>query len=249
MTNSNQREFVGHTLKLLGNYAKKYTGDVLYSDLKTLQKGDFYFLGVNPGGKSGEGKKIEETLSCTNEGSKNFYVDDCSNGQQVAGATRLQKNAKALFRAIFKELASPKTPPADRDDVIREVLCTNLIFRNTKGEKEIAPSDVCSCWGVHEYLLNIVQPKWIIAYGKRPYTEISNRLGLHDFVDPADADHGTWKFRAARKGGTAGDSWKENVVLIGIPHLSRYSFWNSEDKRQSDRLHALLTYIRTLPWH
>lgn len=248
MTKDDQLQFVDEMLETLDQYAKDNSGDVLYSGLQTLQKGDFYFLGVNPGGKSGMGKKIEETLSYTDEGSKNFYVDDCSNGQQVAGATRLQKNAKAFFRALFKELANPKTPPADRDDVIREVLCTNLVFRNTNGEKEILPSDVCSCWKVHKYLLNIVRPKWIIAYGKRPYLEIKKELEL-DECTQADAHHGTWQFRAARRKSPTSVAWQQRVVLIGAPHFSRYSLWNPEDAQQCKRLNGLLTFIKDPLWH
>ncbi len=75
---------------------------------------------------------------------------------------------------------------------------------------EVAPE----CWKVHELILEIIKPRAIITFGRKPFDFVSVKLGASNFCE-IRADHSTWTCRAARD--------KNGRVLIGLPHLSPYA--------------------------
>lgn len=216
-------QFLQAAVRLLGDYAN-FSGDVLYSAMRTLAPGRFYFLGINPGGRP-DGARIAETVACTDE--SNQYLDACwATGNRkvayAAGRAPLQQRCRSLFKHL--KHASGLNEP------ITDVLCTNLIFRTAQSVSKLKPTsaEMDASWSVHEYMLGIVQPKVIIAYGKWPFDEFTKRLTLRP-DRPAPAGHGTWKLRSARgKCRWPNSAGECHAVLIGLPHLSRYAICDQE---------------------
>lgn len=180
------------------------SGSILYSAPGTLKKGDYYFLGLNPGGSEKDIKDtIEDSLNgLQEESSSNDYLDQkwgTEDRKYEVGKHPLQKNALLLFEELGVDL--------------REVCSSNLIFcRSTREGGCDYPRNAHTCWPIHEMIIDIVQPRVIITFGKKPFEFILEKLNLKE-SDSFYSGHGNWSCRSATGAKT----------LIGLPHLSRYS--------------------------
>lgn len=181
-------------------------GGVLYSSHETLQPGDVYLLGFNPGGSGNRplGESIDSMLSY----SDNAYIDECwANGVGTweAGKSPLQERICWL-------LTSMGLNP-------REVCAANLIFLQSRNASGINYSLAKRCWVVHEAILKVVKPKLILAFGNSnvsPYAYLRAMFGGEEESMPAG--HGSWlikRFRCEIDG--------RPTYIVGLPHLSRYS--------------------------
>ena len=121
------------------------SGTILYSSCETLKPGDYYFLGVNPGGSPEETKEtiqstLEELGALTKAAYENAYLDQCWCGKEgCAGCCRpLQKR----FRFLFKDVL----------EVDPRVVCaTNLIFQRSRSERDAGGWELAkTCWPVHD---------------------------------------------------------------------------------------------------
>jgi hypothetical protein len=182
------------------------SGTILYSSCETLKPGDYYFLGVNPGGSPEETKEtIQSTLEELGGTYKNAYLDQCWCGKEgCVGCCRpLQKRFKFLFQDVL--------------EVCPRIVCaTNLIFQRSRVEGELKkPRELSErCWPVHDVILKIIQPRAIITFGKLPFDFIWEQL--HGSPPSAEASgHGKWQWRSS--------TLETGQVLIGLPHLSRYA--------------------------
>jgi hypothetical protein len=185
------------------------SGTILYSSCETLKPGDYYFLGVNPGGSPEETKEtiqstLEELGALTKAAYENAYLDQCWCGKEgCAGCCRpLQKR----FRFLFKDVL----------EVDPRVVCaTNLIFQRSRSERDAGGWELAkTCWPVHDVILKIVQPRVIITFGRLPFEFIRERLsGTHPTAERSG--HGNWQWRSSKL--------ETGQVLIGLPHLSRYA--------------------------
>ncbi len=206
-------------------------GAILYTSLKTVQKGDFYILGLNPGGnddytlpkklkcnapepskKMTIGKSLESCCDENyNEYSKSWL---CTRG---AGNMPLQLNLKNFTRNILHK-------------DIKDICCTNLIFKTTKSQNDVAfHNEADACWEVHKMILEVIQPKLIIAYGNgdiSPYEYLHCKLNSNkkDDVPSYDADQGNYRIK-----GFKGTLDGRDTYVLGLPHLSRY--WVNNDKK------------------
>lgn len=218
-------------------------GAILYTSFKTVQKADFYILGLNPGGnddytlpkklkcnapepskKMTIGKSLE---SCRAE-NYNEYSETwiCTRG---AGNMPLQLNLKNFTRNILHK-------------DIKDICCTNLIFRTSKNQDSLAfRNEADACWGIHKMLLDVIQPKLIIAYGnsdKSPYEYLHCKLNSikKDDEPSHDADQGNYRIK-----GFKGTLDGRDTYVLGLPHLSRY--WVNNDKKYGAIGEFLSTFI------
>lgn len=138
-------------------------GAVLYSDLASIRRGRFYLIGINPGGHGG--KPIRETVYAPD--GTNSYADECwkrspspsEDFDPITGRLRpdqrdnMQKRICNLFDALGE-------PPHD-------VLSTNLAFARSPELAKLRANREWfhRCWPVHQALLQVVRPEWIIMLG------------------------------------------------------------------------------------
>ncbi len=146
----------------------KLSGKFLYSDHKTLKKGNLYLLGTNPGGEPLNDyehtiiKNIEDTEErIQNREAELFndYLSDTDWAKQGQG--RLPKKLIPLFQPNM----SDKNVTA-----FRKVCASNLILRRTKDtsgfDKESFKEEANLYWPIHQYLIcNIVDPDIIVVFG------------------------------------------------------------------------------------
>ena len=176
-------------------------GAVLYSSCGTLQHGNFYFLGLNPGGAGGE--TIAASLDALSDKKSNAYRDESwenKRGKFKCGAHPLQRNACRLFEAL--------------ETRVEDVCASNLIFSRSRGERGAGyPEKAEICWPVHQLILEIVRPRAILTFGRQPFNFIAEKLRAGSLFE-GPSGYGNWKFRI--------DHVPPTLVLIGLPHLSRF---------------------------
>jgi len=136
------------------------SGSVLYSGDETIKKGDWYFLGSNPGGHEDEkgADKIEDQLLKENKPKSfnEYYEGEWTNSLH-------QENIKNFFNDLNLDL--------------KKILSTNLCFVRSpmeskykslsreKTSRQQRNEDNQKCWTIHEYLLSEVNPRFIICNG------------------------------------------------------------------------------------
>lgn len=191
----------------LANYLEM-SGAILYSSHQTLQKGDIYLLGFNPGGGEDEplAKAIDGMLSATG----NAYLDQDWSGPRRTygkGGAPLQKRVSWLLDALGYEPG--------------RVCASNLIFMRSRSSAMIPFDYADICWPVHQAVLDVVRPKLILAFGnsaRSPYAYLKGRFG-DSREDEIHAGHGNWKVKGCsllvREG--------QRIYLAALPHLSYYS--------------------------
>ncbi|MFL5739898.1 MAG: hypothetical protein ACJ75B_06745 [Flavisolibacter sp.] len=174
-------------------------GSFLYSSINTLKKGDYYLLGINPGGSGGQ--TLKSSLDNLPKKLSNDYDDDWSETKKYTpGGAPLQNRLRSLF--------------ADVNVSLENVCATNLVFIKSKNQKGIAIWELAEkCWPVHRLFLNIVEPKYIITFGKITFQFISKKNQLQQLTT-IPSGHGNWKVQIAYK--------PDFPTLIGFPHFSRY---------------------------
>jgi hypothetical protein len=201
------------------------SGSVLYSSYETLRPGEFYLLGLNPGGDPDKQKEdtIRKHLESLPGNTKNAYIDEYwepyRKGEE--GEAPLQKRLYHLFNKFGCD--------------IKNVCASNLIFlrsRNSGGSGY--PEIANKCWDVHEKIINIVRPKCIIVFGNSavsPYQYIYNKFKPNCDVQSINSGHGKWLCKVFRT-----SILGLNVVVAGLPHMSRYAI---------DRHDAVIDWVKS----
>lgn len=133
-------------------------GQILYSGIDTLKKGEFYFLGYNPAADGTNRILSELPLGMMNWSA---FTKQCWNrkccGQficrhQRGGRARHQKNVVRIMNELRL--------------VPEETFATNLMFAESATADELDVHDLLDpCWRVHQQLLAIVRPKFIVCLG------------------------------------------------------------------------------------
>ena len=193
------------------------SASLLYSTHETICPGEVYFMGLNPGGDSGSGPRLEESIDASLTRTVNAYLVPWGNevnDNSGKGEYPLQRRVQWLFQQLGLNLEN--------------TLCTNLVFIQSKGEKEIMGQGLeDDCWPVHEALLSIVKPRLILVYGNSgfsPFVYLHSRFGGE--IRYQLADHGDWNLKAFK---TTIDG--RETAVVGLPHLSRY---NPMDQKRAD---------------
>lgn len=185
-------------------------GSILHSGSETLCKGDYYFLGYNPGGNHHD-YLIKDELTNLLTKTKHRYLDE--QFEQAGhlfevGQAPLQKNFKQLFNALAID---PRT-----------VLCTNLIFFHSRRSNGVNYQiDAAKCWPVQQALLALVQPKIIICNGNSnsssAYSYLYQRLPHKQPQQLLNTPYSTAYIKTFTT-----IIAQQRVKVIGIPHLSRF---------------------------
>lgn len=194
-------------LNELPEHVLSRSGAVLYSGASTLKKGDVYILGVNPGGDPARttGTVSQSLVALPTNKTNAYFATDWGQGGSQAP---LQRRLHLLSATIGQDLES--------------ICASNAVFMRSRAVTGINFwADAETCWPVQQMILDIVQPRLIIAFGnsrRSPYAFLRNKLAPDCVQEPVDAEHGNWKCWGfeARVGG-------RNVYVAGFPHLSRYS--------------------------
>jgi hypothetical protein len=205
------------------------SGKVIYSSAKTVQQGDIYFLGINPGGTPHSDEpqnRIEASLNGLNQKTDHDFLDEAC-GQKAAGQSPLQKSIQRLFNGLGYDL--------------REVCTSNLVFirsREVKLLKKELQDLIKDCWPVHEILITeIVKPKVILSYGSNAYHFLFQRhyelFGVVPDFHGYGSGHGNttckW-FQTEIQG--------HSVKVISIPHLSRFTLSDSAIEKTKNLINA-----------
>jgi len=144
---------------------KGKSGDVFYSGRSTLVQGDFYLMGLNPGGnleKEPHPLTIADSLKNWRNKSESWSEYECERWKRGEillgpGEAQHQKNVVYLCNEVLK-----------RD--VRSVFSANAVFLRTPTagglpEDEVDNGLYSKCWQVHKRLISIIQPGVIVCIG------------------------------------------------------------------------------------
>ena len=188
------------------------SGAILYSGIETLQKGEYYLLGINPGGSGGN--SLAEHIDHLPNQNENAYLDEdwispSGNNPEFFGKAPYQKRVQWLLESL--------------EQATRNVFASNLNFFRTPNVQGITMDEATLCWNVHELMLDIVKPHVILSIGnaddpaKSAYAFIKHRYG-GQVLETINAKHAKYsiKILAIQRNGSS-------ILVIGFPHFSRYN--------------------------
>lgn len=204
------------------------SGGVLYSSYRTVREGDFFIMGLNPGGSPEDmsdctiKQDIERICSRERENRWwNEYLDERWDNKEP-GTDKLQLHIRHFIRGLLGD-----------EDMLRKICASNLCFIRTRNEDDLnfkySSLFKCFdfCWPVNEWLLAKVKPKILIVFSKPACDYIKLKFKVSGSEKVFDAKWDKWKIRIA-KAPLNGITGKE-TFLLNIPHLSRYTFEGRED--------------------
>ena len=211
-------------------------GSIIYSADSTLKKGDFYFLGTNPGNNNLD---YPDTILNQVElsGEKNEYIDG------NWGSPKHKNTIKTVFKELGVDLEdtfSTNTsfirsrrehfyPP--RNPINRE-----SIQAKTKAIKQLKKDAEETFWPIQEYFLSIVRPKLIITNGsiardlfwkKIKRTKFKDKdINIEDKFEYPRKINGKKSCHFFQGDLKTSDLFIEDLKVVSFPHLSfqDYSF-------------------------
>jgi hypothetical protein len=202
-------------------------GWILYSSYKTLVRGDYYFLGINPAGSGEEHPKtVQDSLDgltgLTEKADENQFLDvSWYDDTKETKRRPLQERFRFLFEDVLR-VDDPHT------------VCASNLEKDSGGwkMKEMANK----CWAVHEAIIReIVKPRVIITHGSLPFDFISDKLKGKPIQEPQLCNWGKWKWRCSRLEETG-------QKLIGLPHLSIYDI---DSQSRADIVREIVKQIQS----
>jgi len=203
-------------------------GCVLTSSCDSLRPGNFYIMGVNPGGTPTESDPILSShLESLPRLAGNLFAESAWSERFEKGGHPIQKNIATLAEWLEFDLAT--------------VCVSNLIFLQTpKTDMQLYKDFAPRCWPVHQLILNIVHPKVLIVFG---VGTVSPFRHLWQFQVPPSSrprmqpsGHGNWPCYAF-------DIVEQDIPyrVIALPHLSRYVLGGKDAVRDWVRKEAKST--------
>ncbi len=205
------------------------SGGILYSSYSTVKPGEYMIFGVNPGGDPAHMSqwtieydieyKYKKSVEGNNKEAWSEYIDEIWNGQK-AGESIFQRRIRSMSEFLF-----------GYESNLREICALNSVFIRSKNEKEINYELFNFFWPVHEFLIKMVQPRCIITIGIKPYEFLHKKFREYGsrkvYEKKIPASHGNWKIRISKIKEPSGLVDKP-IVILGIPHLSRYEVSGKE---------------------
>ncbi|MHB1993610.1 hypothetical protein [Metallibacterium scheffleri] len=216
----------------------KRPGDIFQCKTTAYRPGRYYVMGFNPGGKGDAGVCLQSTLE------QLPAINDKKAKHPLSG-TRVYGNLKKL--ACMLRAHDPQEPDTWEDDLF----ITNLFpdasmgVRAWKQQNSHRPARdyVSAVWPLHQQMLSVVRPSYVIAFGQG--SRDSTFRYLWDHLKDEDS-HKTWDQTMNPKTKALDPTIKsftvselpvlsgtlKNVTFIGIRHLSYHA--------PSDTLRCLL---------
>lgn len=182
-------------------------GAVLYSSAATLEKGQIYLLGLNPGGDGGS--TLQDSINAS-RANHNAYLDE-----QWSPGGHLQPKGQATLQRRVQKLCT------SMGFETRDVPASNLVFtRSTRLHTHLDyDAALRLCMPVHEVFLRAIQPRFVMTFGSLGNFSSAFQLGN---LESKRAEHGNWN---ANRGDLYFDG--EKIAFGNVPHMS---LWAS-DKR------------------
>ncbi|MFC5046658.1 hypothetical protein ACFSTE_10450 [Aquimarina hainanensis] len=201
------KEFVKSTL---GETAHK-SGTLLYSHARSLKKGKFLMIGLNPGG---DPHAIPTTIleSLTHFETDNYrpYVADWENGK----THRFKKNLETIGKILNMDL--------------QELCITHLFMYRTYNKPKIDKIELEKSLAIIDRIIKIVDPEIIITFGKLTFEKIKEHYYNRNYsvIDTHDesSGQGRWVIKSSYAFGI------NKVKFIGLPHLNTYTIYNKPSK-------------------
>jgi hypothetical protein len=189
----------------LGSLADR-SGRVMYSSVETLRPGRLYTLGINPGADDDhlDCDSIRQSLDDLPNSYKSSYRMSWDRNRPE-GSDPLQVNWIWLIEKLGFHANS--------------VCASNIIFPRSRNAPKGREAEMLAngCWPVHERILRIVQPRFILAFGETPRNVLRNRLRLvEQLAEPFSANRLKFTCEVFR-----GEFDTHGITVIGVPHLGR----------------------------
>ena len=202
------------------------SGSILYSGNETIKKGDYYFLGTNPGSHKDELEEqfgtldtvktqLNKTKTSFNEYFDGEWINKHTKIPDLPGQNEHQINIKRFFRDLNLDL--------------KKILSTNLCFVRSRMEQYYEGSlleDSKKCWIIHMYLLSVVRPKFIICNGSKSREFILKKMNITFTESPKP--HGKNISSTFHRGSLNLQEYNlilEDIGLFSIPHLSYFTYY------------------------
>lgn len=216
--------------ELLSTHLGKDVGEwgwVAYSGLDTIRKGRFYIMGYNPRIDGANLPLLQTTGNASRWSAYNkqcWCIDRPCNGHYDSEGYVL--NPTLHQRRVTELMCWLGSKP-------EEIFSANAIFIQSKTVQALEHrSDRWrNCWAVHQELLAIVRPEWIITLGngkhRSSFQLLKEKAGLEAVVTAIVPDTPRNAFRAGRRFDATlelahGELFKTKV--LGLPHPSRFSY-------------------------
>jgi hypothetical protein len=184
------------------------SGGILYSSKETLKLGDVYLMGFNPGGSGG--LKLRQSIESIRSKSDNSYLDEEWGTNKInwkKGGAPLQRRVQHVLSFLGYET--------------RQVCASNLIFTQSERSNDVSIELANKCWPVHQAIIDLVRPKFIIAIGNgqvSAYRFLHTIIGHNSIENEISANHGSWQIR------WFSTEYQGRVVtVLGFPHFSYYN--------------------------
>ena len=145
------------------------SGTVLYSDLASIRPGRVYLMGINPGGKE---DKCPQAAIIQNlfalEGTNSYADQDWAetSGDSHKSSHLSNGRLRPECRTLFQQRVCSLFPMLGIEP--KDVVSTNVIFARSSELATLRGSKAewkQRCGQVHNALLGIVRPRWIITLG------------------------------------------------------------------------------------
>lgn len=204
-------------------------GCVFFTLPEKWRPGGVYLLGLNPGGDEKLNTGNEGWVGCKpnifrtvpeTEGARGHL---CSMGCNNDGKAPTQLHDRILH--LLEKIVKVN---------VEDACVSNLIFCQSKNQSELRGNIkkwVDGCWSVHRAVLEEIKPRVVITFGKTTYMQMLGKMKEDGrvFSDERteNAGWGNWKIRIA--------SETDGVVVIGLPHLSWYTFDGEAPTRKKAR--------------
>tara|TARA_X000001036_G_scaffold193094_1_gene182086 strand:+ start:481 stop:1227 length:747 start_codon:yes stop_codon:yes gene_type:complete len=221
---------------LLETKLERESGAIIYSADSTLKKGDFYFLGTNPGGN-----RLDYPDTILNQVKLSREKNEYTDGNW--GNSEHQETIKAMFRELdinlketFSTNASFIRSPREQEYKPRYPIDEEKIKDESRAIKQLKKDAEETFWPIQEYFLSIVRPKLIIANGhiarglfwkKIKRTAFSdNKINIEDKFEYPKTIRGKKSCHFFEGDLRTNNLFIEDLKVVSVPHLSfqDYSF-------------------------
>ncbi len=153
------------------------SGKVFYSGRNAFQsQSDLYVLGLNPGGSPTQNDS--ETISSHTNEVLNYYPADWSAYRDELWEGRAPGTHGMAPRVLYLFAKLGLNPGS--------VPCSNLIFVRSRRESHLnneMTKLIDMCWPFHASVLEALQPKVVLCFGKTAGNHVRHKLGAYNLMD------------------------------------------------------------------
>jgi len=193
----------------LGDIFLQRNGQILYSGIDTLRRGDFYFTGFNPAADGTNPRLCEVPLDRQHWSAYTqqcWKHADCDPECDDIGNAQLQKRVQGVMSELR---LNPE-----------QTFATNLIFVESRTAEEIYDEVLFeACWSVHKKMLAEIKPKYIVCLGNG---EMLSAFSLvRRKAEKTESEARKDKFKSFVGTLHLDDGYRLTARVIGVRHPAR----------------------------